>query len=227
MVQRTISDIVHTQEPLTYLERQIRDDVIMNFNVVLKLVLNSVHPERFKMYGYNSCRQTAVLVGQYLKEKIPNANIYAYEAEFDDTLMGHPVKYAHCYNVIDYKDKSRKILVDVSRTTEKLLWHPFSKSNDFNPYPNFFEGYEDIKLLSKKELFIPEMLLMREPEYLTGLKPKELYDNVFVITEGFKKRTKEERDTWFSKVYSELTFIGKEIPMEWIEMLNQARKEQE
>jgi hypothetical protein len=80
--------------------------------------------------------------------------------------------------------------------------------------------------LSKEELSIPKMLLTREPEYLTGLKPQELYQYISVVTEGFKKRTQEERDTWFSKVYNELTFIGREIPMEWIEMLNQARKEQ-
>ena len=52
---------------LTLEETKARDIMVYSFVPVLKMLLNQFNPKEFYQYGYNSCRQTAILGGYFLR----------------------------------------------------------------------------------------------------------------------------------------------------------------
>lgn len=166
---------------LTEKEKELRDYMVNKFNPALKLLMGYVDEDKFKAWGYNSCRQTAIFGSWFATEKINKLNIqyeaHAYEATFDDVMEGTPVSYEHCYIVLESLVSSRRILVDLSRTTHSMLFHVRGYMDE-SLYPTDVPEYKDIAIKNVMELPWKTLIGINEVEYMTGLPSMEALETL-------------------------------------------------
>lgn len=189
-------------EYLTEEEKKARHELIYLFNPCLKAIFDK--SPKFQAYAYNSCRQTAVFSSVFLLKALKGYHIDTYEGNFSDVIQGQKTEYEHAF-AIAYNDK-RKLLIDVSRTERQLLF----KTTVNIVYPNI-GGYKNCKLLSYDKFDFYSMFLIQEPEYITGLKPAEAYQEAEEMYNWLKAKPKSEQINFAHKIYSKTTKIGGEF----------------
>ena len=179
-------------------EQQMRNFLMYDFNISLKSMLLKYNYQEFDKYFFNSCRQTAVFGALVLNSKYPNYDYGAYEATFDDTLFGNPVRYQHCFIIATHKELiDRHILIDMARTTNPLVFEPIDE-NHF--YPNV-DNYKDLKMLSCVEIPYDDLLSSPIREYMTGLTTLEFLCELLELIENYKNSTSKDKDTLVQRIY--------------------------
>ena len=190
--------MLYFESDLTKEEEKARDEMIYLFNPVLKFVLMNGNYNEFKKYGFNSCRQTAILGADYLKKLLPEYDIEVYEGFFIEDIDGLYFPYTHAF-IIAHKD-DRHLVIDLSRTTKKLL---FSKTY-LNIYPEI-EDYENVTKLKQEKINLDEMINSDTPEYFTNKKPKELIKTISSLIDDMKLWSKSAQLEFCDFVYSKTT----------------------
>lgn len=183
---------------LTEQEEKARDMMVYLFNPVLKFILMTCNYNEFKRYGFNSCRQTAILGAGYLRIILPDYNFKVYEGSFVENIDGINIPYTHAF-IVANKDK-RHLVIDLSRITKKLL---FSETYS-NIYPEI-EDYENVTKVGQVLLDLDEMLETDNPEYFTHEKPRDILKLIITFIEELKSLPKEKQLEFCDKIYSETT----------------------
>lgn len=184
-----------------------RDELLFGLNPVLKLALASGNYDEFERFQFNSCRQTAVFTAKFLYDFLPNYTVRVYEGKFHDFICQHPVEYIHYFGTIE--TESRYILVDMSRTTRKLLFYPIVDEERLYP---FDYGYEQMEIEWLKEINWEEMFYDTGGEYFTGMQPVDLYDYLLDCKSSLDKN-KKRRMEFANDIYRKFTYI---IGGDWI-----------
>lgn len=190
---------------LTDEEKKARNELIYIFNPCLKFLFDQ-YPQ-FKQYAYNSCRQTAIFSTAFLSEIMAGYSFQLYEGNFSDILHGQKVEYAHAFAI--GQNGTRRILVDVSRTERKLLFH-LLPDNGIVAYPKV-EGYMFLTMSSFGKQDWRELLMSKMPEFLTGMRPIEVCVKATELACNLKAKTKGEQLTFAEKIYNKTTKIGDEF----------------
>lgn len=179
---------------LTEQEEKARDKMVYLFNPVLKYILAHFKPEEFAKYGFNSCRQTAILGAAYLQKLLPDYNIVPYEGLFIENLPNGIEQYIHAF-ILANKDK-RNILIDLSRTTKRLIFH---EAFEFL-YP-LVEEYKNMILINKNLINLHDMIYTDEPEYFTNKKPIEVLEIINTLIDDLQQKEQIERDKFCDTIY--------------------------
>lgn len=179
---------------LTEQEEKARDKMVYLFNPVLKYILAHSKPEEFAKYGFNSCRQTAILGAAYLQKLLPDYNIVPYEGLFIENLSNGIEQYIHAF-ILANKDK-RNILIDLSRTTKRLIFH---EAFEFL-YP-LVEEYKNMILINKNLINLHDMIYTDEPEYFTNKKPIEVLEIINTLIDDLQQKEQIERDKFCDTIY--------------------------
>ena len=179
---------------LTEQEEKARDKMVYLFNPVLKYILAHSKPEEFAKYGFNSCRQTAILGAAYLQKLLPDYNIVPYEGLFIENLPNGIEQYIHAF-ILANKDK-RNILIDLSRTTKRLIFH---EAFEFL-YP-LVEEYKNMILINKNLINLHDMIYTDEPEYFTNKKPIEVLEIINILVDDLQQKEQIERDKFCDTIY--------------------------
>lgn len=194
---------------LTEKEKELRDYMVNKFNPALKLLMGYADENKFKMWGYNSCRQTAIFGSWFATEKINKLNlpykVHAYEAIFDDVMEGTPVDYDHGYIVLESMVSSRRILVDLSRTTHSMLFH-VRDYTDEDLYPTDIPEYKDIVIRKVMELPWETLIGVNEIEYMTGLPSMEVLGALMMTIENLESLDKERLKKVVDRTYQAYTY---------------------
>ena len=183
---------------LTEQEEKARDKMVYLFNPVLKYILAHSKPEEFAKYGFNSCRQTAILGAAYLQKLLPDYNIVPYEGLFIENLPNGIEQYIHAF-ILANKDK-RNILIDLSRTTKRLIFH---EAFEFL-YP-LVEEYKNMILINKNLINLHDMIYTDEPEYFTNKKPIEVLEIINTLIDDLQQKEQIERDKFCDIIYELFT----------------------
>lgn len=187
-------------ESLTSEEEKARDIMVYTFNPVLKMLLNQFNPKEFYQYGYNSCRQTAILGGYFLRSLLPDYTITVYEGQFTEPINDVITPYIHAF-IIAQKG-NRNLIIDLSRTSKRLLFHPV-----FNRlYPEELD-YKNVVYINKERLDYVALTETEEKEYLTGLKPLTLLSLISSLMTEVAKKTNEEQRIFWESIYRQFTQI--------------------
>lgn len=160
----------------------MRTFMVYDFNVSLKLLFNVLNPLEFRKYCYNCCRQTAIFGAAILTEKYPEYEYSIYEGTFDDKLKGNPVHYEHAFIIAKERNSQRKLLIDLSRNQEPLVFQPVTNGSYL--YPNI-NGYENMTLVSSEKLDLNTLLNDEVTEYLSSLKPRDFLDALRYTMEDY------------------------------------------
>lgn len=184
---------------LTKQEEKARDIMVHLFNPVLKFILLNSSKGEFEKYGFNSCRQTAIFGAAYLRKLLPEYDFRVYEGQFVEEENEILTPYVHAFIIATSPD-SRRLIIDISRTTKKLLFTEVYP----NIYPSFGD-YENVFKLWEKEIDLDEMLNMEEQEYLTGFKPKDLMEMIEALIEDVEALPKEKQLQFCDIIYSRTT----------------------
>jgi hypothetical protein len=187
----------YSDATLTQHEIEMRNFLMYDFNISLKSMLIKYNFEMLDMYYFNTCRQTAVFGALVLNKFYPEYTYEAYEAKFDDTLLGRPVQYEHCFIIAEHKEIPRRILIDMARTTNPLVFEPVDE-NHF--YPDI-EAYKDLKMLSYEEIPYNQVFDLNITEFLTGLPTQSFYEELLEFMENYKNST-ADKDAVVQKIYS-------------------------
>lgn len=183
-------------------EKEVRDEIINLFNPVLKFILAKTGYDRFKKYGFNSCRQTAIMVASYLNIIMPDYKHEVFEGNFVDIEPDKSkLEYIHAYVISSKND--RRILIDVSRVHRKLLFHLIT---DEKIYP-FIDGYKNTTLLSSKNMNLYEAMNIVKYEYISKMNPKDLFNQILLLTNILKTKSKKEQVEFRDWIYSSFTLI--------------------
>ena len=182
---------------LTKQEAEVRDYMVNIFNPALKFVLLTANKALFKMYHYNSCRQTAILSTVLLQELMPEYTFKVYEGKFTEPVNKHYEEYIHAFS-IGTKGK-RKILVDLSRTSKRLLFMPVINNS---LYP-VIDEYRKTSLMEKKELDLNALMNPEIKEYITKLKPLELLNKVRMTMKIIEGMPEQSRRDFAKQVYEQ------------------------
>ena len=186
--------------PLTEEEIKARDIMVNLFIPVLKFILSDINYDEFKRWGFNSCRQTAILGAVYLKSLLPSYTIKGYEGVFEEDNE----EYEHGF-IIASKD-SRKLIIDLSRTHKRLLFRVIK--DDENLYPHE-EEYSICKYKSKQEYNLTDLFYKtNSAEYITGKNPRELFLYITSLVNFLKNnKTKEEQNKFANMIYTNFTCL--------------------
>jgi hypothetical protein len=158
--------------------------------------------EEFGRYGFNSCRQTAILGAGYLRKLLPDYELRVYEGHFLENKDGKITPYDHAFIVASKDDGHRHLIIDLSRTTKRLL---FSESY-INLYPQI-EDYEDVVKIGQDLMDLDKMLNTDELEYFTGKKPRDLLNMIEILIEDLKTCPKEYQMKFCDKIYEKTTML--------------------
>lgn len=195
-------------DTLTIRELAVREELIYFFNPALKFLFMQFGMNKFRQYGFNSCRQTAIFSAAYLRMIMPEYRYVVYEGKFVDKEVSKDVEYEHAFVVGFPKNKAtskRLLLIDISRTSRRLLFVHRS-ANDL--YPSDIAGYRNTKLLSIKPIDDEELLMQEEPEFLTGLPPYDLFKIVCNTVEYLKTLSPAKHKRFYTQIYSTVTNIN-------------------
>ena len=183
---------------LTKQEEKARDIMVYLFNPVLKYILAESKPEEFAKYGFNSCRQTAILGAAYLQKLLPDYNIVPYEGTFIEYLSNGFEQYVHAFILANKYD--RRLLIDLSRTSKRLMFH---EAPTFL-YPSI-KDYKNMILINKNPINLDEMINTNIKEYFTNKKPTELLELIEILIDYLQTKTQEEKDKFCDIIYSSFT----------------------
>ena len=183
---------------LTKQEEKARDKMVYLFNPVLKYILAHSKPEEFAKYGFNSCRQTAILGAAYLIKLLPDYNVVSYEGLFVENLPSGIEQYIHAF--ILASKGNRCLLIDLSRTTKRLMFSEVLSSL----YPSV-EEYKDMILINKNIINLHDMIYTDEPEYFTGKNPIDLLSIIDVLINDLEQKEQVERDAFCDTIYGLFT----------------------
>lgn len=183
---------------LTKQEEKARDIMVYLFNPVLKYILAESKPEEFAKYGFNSCRQTAILGAAYLQKLLPDYNIVPYEGTFIEYLSNGFEQYVHAFILANKYD--RRLLIDLSRTSKRLMFH---EAPTFL-YPSI-KDYKNMILINKNPINLDEMINTNIKEYFTNKKPTELLELIETLIDYLQTKTQEEKDKFCDIIYSSFT----------------------
>lgn len=184
---------------LTLAEESARDMMVNLFNPVLKFLFLSYNEKEFKKYGFNSCRQTAILGSYFVKMLLPEYEVKAFEGNFTEYEEGIKENYIHAF--ITAQNGNRKLIIDLSRTTKRLLFHPaFS-----NLYPTKLD-YGFVQYHDCTELDTEALLDIEGGEYYTSKKPRELLITISNLMNDLKN-TSDKGITFRDAVYQRTTNI--------------------
>lgn len=192
--------MLYFEANLTEREEQARDTMIYMFNPVLKFILMAKNHKEFKRYGYNSCRQTAILGAGYLKTLLPDYTFTVYEGSFIEQIDEQFVPYEHAF-IVANKDK-RNLIIDLSRTTKRLVFSEITTMD----YPEI-EDYENVTKIGQVQLNLDEMLNTQEPEYFTRLKPRDLLQTIIFCIDNLKSCSKKEQLEFCDTIYAKTTSL--------------------
>lgn len=188
--------------PMTHEEIALRQKLIYYFNPCLKFLFNYYGAERFAQYGFNSCRQTAILGAAFCQLTLPDATIKAYEGDFKDIFHDQDVEYTHAYCRLF--NGSHDILIDLSRTENHLL---FTQTNPTSIYPrntNCLDYYHS-ELKEVREMDWKQMLMMEGPEWITGIRPLHLFQEVCQLVSEMKEWDHTVKINFIGSIYSRFT----------------------
>ena len=201
---------------LTKQEEKARDIMVYLFNPVLKYILAESKPEEFAKYGFNSCRQTAILGAAYLQKLLPDYNIVPYEGTFIEYLSNGFEQYVHAFILANKYDRRLLIdlsnviilsiigtissAVDLSRTSKRLMFH---EAPTFL-YPSI-KDYKNMILINKNPINLDEMINTNIKEYFTNKKPTELLELIETLINYLQTKTQEEKDKFCDIIYSSFT----------------------
>lgn len=174
-------------------ELEMREFLMYDFNITLKSFLfkNAIE-DRYDQYCYNCCRQTAVFGYFVLNKLFPKYSYRTFEATFTDKLFDQDMNYEHCY-IIASKD-DRHILIDMARTTNPLVFHPFTEKIE---YPDI-EEYKNMRIVESHEFFCEP--LWDVDEYITGKPTYKIVD--FLLKSRRFYKNIEEKEKAVNFVYS-------------------------
>ena len=183
---------------LTEQEKKARDIMVYLFNPVLKYILAHSKPEEFAKYGFNSCRQTAILGAAYLQKLLPDYDITPYEGLFIENLPSGIEQYIHAF-ILASKD-NRCLLIDLSRTTKRLMFSEVLSAL----YPSV-EEYKNMILINKNLINLHDMIYTDEPEYFTNKKPIEVLEIINTLIDDLQQKEQIERDKFCDIIYELFT----------------------
>ena len=183
---------------LTKQEEKARDIMVYLFNPVLKYVLANAKPMEFAKYGFNSCRQTAILGAAYLQYVLPDYCIVPYEGLFSEDLPNGNEQYIHAF-ILASKD-DRCLLIDLSRTTKRLMFGECTSTL----YP-LIEDYKDMVLINKNPINLKQMIETDVEEYFTNMKPIMLLDMISTLIKEVQSMPKHEQNKFCDMVYAMFT----------------------
>lgn len=133
---------------------------------VVPTYFNLKNPRLFKEWQYNACRQTAIVVCQYLSEidEFKEWNIKLYESHFWDEAFG---QYDHAYVYMSNPFEEQGLLVDVARVSYPCVvkWIDYLPE-DLGQMFGEMVGWQ-VKQIDRNEIDWRE--LMDDKEYYTGL----------------------------------------------------------
>ena len=188
---------------LTDQEQIAKDVLIYLFNPCLKYVFAKKNKEAFKQYAFNTCRQTAVLGAYFLHKLLPGYTVRVFEAYCKDVLCGNKVDYIHAFTVAT-SPAGENILLDISRTVKRLLFHKF---NDWDSiYPSVDE-YSTMKIISMREIDW-ELALAEENEYFTGWNIRYLLDVVVNHMYSLLSSSPCDFTSFYRSMYSSFAAFG-------------------
>lgn len=183
---------------LTPQEEQARDIMVYLFNPVLKFIFLTQNYVTFRKYGFNSCRQTAILGAGYLRKLLPDYTIRVCEGQFLEHIDGKFTPYVHAF-ILAGKDE-RTLIIDLSRTEKRLL---FTQA-----YPGIYpttEDYKDMVLINFVPIDLDEMLNTNEPEFISGYIPRQLMEAIEGLIAELKELPEKEQLKFCDEIYSETT----------------------
>mgnify|MGYP004485571189 CR=1 FL=1 len=183
---------------LTDKEKEVRDIMLYAFNPALKTVLNIYNPDEFLKFGYNSCRQTAIFGAYFLKTLFPDYEIRAWEGDFVEPVNGVATPYVHAF-IIAKKD-NRRLLIDLSRTTKRLLFHPLFG----NIYPDSLD-YKDVSFVGMSTMDYVKLVEDNKNEYLTHMPSVYLFDTIKSLTNNLLNLPDKERKLFWKAAYENFT----------------------
>lgn len=202
--------IYYTQSKgaMTWDETGLRTKLIYKFNPCLKYLMGKYGMNKFMQYGFNSCRQTAVLGAAFAKLELPDAEVNVYEADFKDIVNGSPVEYTHAYfRVRIPPDKllpKRDWLVDISRTERPLLFTETVPGTIY-PHTGTMPEYMHAKIVDIRHLPLDDMIHMSEPEYVTNMWPIDLLTEVCQTVFEMSTQSQEWQKDFVEFIYSRFT----------------------
>lgn len=184
---------------LTAREEKARDTMVYLFNPVLKMIFLETNPDEFRKYGFNSCRQTAILGAGYLRKLLPDYEISVYEGNFIEVINGIPTPYVHAY-ILANKDE-RHLLIDLSRTSKLLLFRHIVESS---VYPTVGD-YKDMSLISSKKLDLDSLLNTDCPEFYTEMIPRNLMKTIEILINDLRLVPEDKRLQFCDTIYKQTT----------------------
>lgn len=177
---------------LSQYEIKMRDFLMYDFNMSLKSILIKYNFNLLDTYFFNTCRQTAIFGALALNHFFPEYNYSAYEARFNDTLLGSPVSYDHCFIIAEHKElETRCILIDMARTTNPLVFEPI---NEEHFYPTI-EEYKDLVMTEVHEIDYNKIYERNIQEFLTELPTQDFYDELLDFIYNYQKSMAEKEKT--------------------------------
>lgn len=135
---------------------------------VVPTFFNEYSPKRFKQWQYNACRQTAIVVCQYLSEidEFKEWNIQLYESHFWDEAFG---QYDHAYVYMSNPFLEQGLFVDVARVSYPCVvkWMNYLPE-DLGQMFGETVGWQ-VKQIDRTEIDWRELMDGNDKEYYTGL----------------------------------------------------------
>ena len=190
--------MLYLPSDLTPQEEQARDIMVHLFNPVLKFIFLNQNYVTFKQYGFNSCRQTAILGAGYLRKLLPDYNIRVCEGQFVERIDEKFTPYIHAF-ILASKNE-RTLIIDLSRTEKRLLFAP--------AWPGIYpttDDYQDMILVNFVPIDLDEMLNTNEPEFISGYIPRQLMEAIEDLIAELKELPKKQQLEFCDKIYSETT----------------------
>ena len=196
--------LYYKDKGLTEDEEIARNNMIYLFNPCLKLLLAETNGEIFKQWGYNCCRQTAILGAAIIHNYISGYETSVYEINYDDILNGKKVNYEHCIIMADKDD--RRLMIDLSRTSKPLVFAVIPKGTyDYPDYP----AYRHLKRNQMKKLDWQSWVTRGMYEYITGLSPNVIYATLCTNMSFLADQDEEEVIKRAEQIYAKYTQIEK------------------
>ena len=116
-------------------------------------------------------------------EKLPNGNIE---------------QYIHAF--ILASKNSRRLLIDLSRTTKRLMFSEVLSSL----YPSI-EDYKDMIFISSNSINLNDVIYNDEPEYFTKKSAVEILEMIDIFINILQRKEQTEKDTFCDTIYNLFT----------------------
>lgn len=196
--------LYYEDNSLTEEEKEARDNMIYMFNPCLKALIGRANPEVFRQWGYNCCRQTAIMGAVIITPYLPKYTIEAYEINYDDVIDGIKTNYEHC--VIIATKGSRRLLIDLARTSKPLVFCVIpEKTFDYPAYP----AYRFVKRNWIKKIDWMSWATRGVYEYITHASPEQIYAALCRDMSMLASRADDEIIKYAEEVYAVYTQIEK------------------